>query len=391
MPKRSPPKDKARMIPKKKEEDWFGLSDDEDNDGSGSEVDDREESRTSGVSSRERRGAKRRKVGHHHSSDYDEDEDGSGEESVSEGSRSEDEDDDAEDGDEEGRSDNGIGKASDDEQEWEEIEEDEKKATKKGPAKTELKTLTPAQLAQSRLATKKTGIIYLSRIPPYMKPHKVKHLLSRFGTIGRIFLTPEDPTSHSRRVKFGGNKKLNFTEGWVEFMDKKVAKAVAETLNATILGGKKGSYYHDDVWNMKYLKGFKWHHLQAQIGERINLVSLLLNTSLTNTRKKAYENASRQAKLRTEVSQATRENKAFIRNVEKAKMLENMQASRKRKADAATSTSTSTSTQKVQDGGSVDVEVRRQFRQNKAMGQKANMEEGIKSSDAVNKVLRSIL
>ena len=35
------------------------------------------------------------------------------------------------------------------------------------------------------------GIIYLSRIPPFMKPHKVRHLLSRYGGVGRIYLQPE--------------------------------------------------------------------------------------------------------------------------------------------------------------------------------------------------------
>ena len=28
---------------------------------------------------------------------------------------------------------------------------------------------------------------------------------------------------------------------------------------------KKGGYYHDDLWNMKYLNGFKWSHLTEQI------------------------------------------------------------------------------------------------------------------------------
>jgi ESF2/ABP1 family protein len=130
-----------------------------------------------------------------------------------------------------------------------------------------LKPLTPAELAASKAATAKTGVVYLSRIPPFMKPQKVRDLLSRFGAIGRVFLAPEDPKTHAKRVKFGGNKKRNFVEGWVEFLNKRDAKTAAETLNTQIVGGKKGSYYYDDVWNIKYLKKFKWHHLQAQIGE----------------------------------------------------------------------------------------------------------------------------
>lgn len=130
-----------------------------------------------------------------------------------------------------------------------------------------LKPLTQKQLLKSKALLSKTGVVYLSRIPPFMKPMKVKDLLSKFGSIGRIFLSPEDPKAHARRVKYGGNKKKNFEEGWVEFLNKKDAKLCAETLNAQIIGGKKGNWYHDDVWNIKYLPKFKWHHLQAQIGE----------------------------------------------------------------------------------------------------------------------------
>lgn len=49
----------------------------------------------------------------------------------------------------------------------------------------------------------------------------------------------------------------NVRTGWIEFADKKVAKQVAESLNNTAIGGKKGDFYHDDIWNLKYLKNFK--------------------------------------------------------------------------------------------------------------------------------------
>ncbi len=35
------------------------------------------------------------------------------------------------------------------------------------------------------------GIIYLSRVPPFMQPRKVRHLFSKYGEVGRIFLQPE--------------------------------------------------------------------------------------------------------------------------------------------------------------------------------------------------------
>ena len=80
-------------------------------------------------------------------------------------------------------------------------------------------------------------------------------------------LFPTDPIVRQRRVKFKGNKKKNFTEGWVEFHDKRVAKTVAVMLNNTPIGGKKRSYYHDDLWNIKYLSKFRWTHLTEKIGK----------------------------------------------------------------------------------------------------------------------------
>lgn len=46
-----------------------------------------------------------------------------------------------------------------------------------------------------------------------------------------------DPATYKRRVKSGGNKKEMFVEGWVEFLDKKNAKMVAEMLNSQPVGG----------------------------------------------------------------------------------------------------------------------------------------------------------
>lgn len=80
---------------------------------------------------------------------------------------------------------------------------------------TTRKLKEPRKLAKSKLPATKSGVVYLSRVPPFMKPQTVKHLLTSFGEIGRIFLTPEDPASHTRRVKSGGNKKKTFSDGWV--------------------------------------------------------------------------------------------------------------------------------------------------------------------------------
>jgi ESF2/ABP1 family protein len=187
--------------------------------------------------------------------------------------------------------------------------------------------LTRKNLVASEKAIKKSGVVYLSRVPPYMKPTKLRQLLEPYGTINRIFLAPEDPAAHTRRVRSGGNKKRTYTEGWVEFVRKNEAKAVCELLNARTIGGKKGSYYHDDIWNLLYLKGFKWHNLTEQI---------------------AAENAERTSRMRAEISKSTRENKDFVRNVERAKMLDGIQQSKAKKRKT-----TSASGERMDGGGGV--------------------------------------
>ena len=56
----------------------------------------------------------------------------------------------------------------------------------------------------------------------------------------------------------GGNGSKQFVEGWIEYADKAIAKQVAQSLNNTPIGGKKRNFYHDDIWNLKYLKNFKY-------------------------------------------------------------------------------------------------------------------------------------
>ncbi|RHZ53040.1 hypothetical protein Glove_452g6 [Diversispora epigaea] len=173
-----------------------------------------------------------------------------------------------------------------------------------------VKPLTSEKLKKFEKEQNKTGLVYLSRIPPFMKPSKIKHLLSRYGEIGRAYLVPEDHKIRERRAKYRGDRRQNYTEGWIEFLDKKVAKNVASTLNTQPIGGKKRSYYYDDLWNIKYLPKFKWNHLTEQI---------------------AYENAMRTKRLQAEISQGHRENKEYIKKVEKAKMLQNIENKKQRK------------------------------------------------------------
>lgn len=127
----------------------------------------------------------------------------------------------------------------------------------------------PAHLLPSKAKAHGTpGLIYLSRIPPGMGPSKVKHLLSAYGEVGRVFLArsgafslselwssarwsyarveeltrlcaadPDPPQNlSSRKRQKDKHREHRFAEGWVEFMNKKVARSVAEMLNANTIG-----------------------------------------------------------------------------------------------------------------------------------------------------------
>lgn len=58
----------------------------------------------------------------------------------------------------------------------------------------------------------------------------MRHMLSAYGEIGRLYLAPEDSAVRKKRKKAGGNTGKNFTEGWVEFEDKSVAKQARASL-----------------------------------------------------------------------------------------------------------------------------------------------------------------
>lgn len=178
------------------------------------------------------------------------------------------------------------------------------------PPEPRKKSKLARKLAKSMEKASKTGVIYVSRVPPFMKPHTLKNLLAPFAPsgLGRIFLTPEDPTSHKSRVKSGGNKKRSFLDGWVEFSDKEEAEIAADTLNTRPIGGKKGGYYHDDVWCLKFLGDFKWRQLTEEI---------------------ANQNAERAAKLRAQATVDRKETREFLANVEQAKMFDGMEKKRK--------------------------------------------------------------
>jgi ESF2/ABP1 family protein len=64
-----------------------------------------------------------------------------------------------------------------------------------------LKPLTPEALAAFQAAQNRAGVIYISRIPPGMRPTKVRHLMSAHGDIGRVYLQQEGMSCSITRTR----------------------------------------------------------------------------------------------------------------------------------------------------------------------------------------------
>ncbi|KAH9625395.1 hypothetical protein KSS87_011466 [Heliosperma pusillum] len=161
------------------------------------------------------------------------------------------------------------------------------------------------------------GVCYLSRIPPKMDPLKLRHILSPFGEVLRIYLVPEDPEAGKRRKQSGSFRGQGFSEGWVEFSDKRVAKRVANMLNGEQIGGKKRSKFYYDIWNIKYLSKFKWDDL---------------------TDENARKNAAREEKMRMELVAAKKEKDFYISKVEMSRALSEIDERMKKKRKAQNGT-----------------------------------------------------
>ena len=69
-----------------------------------------------------------------------------------------------------------------------------------------------------------------------------------------MYFVDTDVTRKKKKRKVAAK---HFTEGWVEFESKKVAKYVAATLNNTQVSTQKKSKFYDLMWNIKYLPRYR--------------------------------------------------------------------------------------------------------------------------------------
>uniref|UniRef100_M1BLS7 Activator of basal transcription n=2 Tax=Solanum tuberosum TaxID=4113 RepID=M1BLS7_SOLTU len=152
---------------------------------------------------------------------------------------------------------------------------------------------------KKKVKAEKRGVCHVSRVPPRMDHVKLRQVLSQFGEIQRIYLVPE-----------GGFRGQAFSEGWVEFAKKSVAKRVANMLNGQQMGGRKRSSFYYDIWNVKYLSKIKWDDVTDEIAQR---------------------HAVREQKLALELSAAKRERDFYLTQVDKSRASSSIEERMKKK------------------------------------------------------------
>lgn len=106
----------------------------------------------------------------------------------------------------------------------------------------------------------------------------------------------------------------------------------------------KRSAYHYDLWNMKYLKRFKWDNLTEEIGTCTSfsscrlwsrpagclcITSLVRRTNI-NLCLSAYKNAVREQRLAAEISAAKKERDFYLSKVDQSRAIASMEERKKK-------------------------------------------------------------
>jgi ESF2/ABP1 family protein len=146
-----------------------------------------------------------------------------------------------------------------------------------------------------REKVRKSGVIYISYIPEGMTVKFLREKLESYG-LTRIYLAPKNKDYSGENKK----KKQIFKEGWAEFSNKLMAKLSEFELNGKPIGGKRNLPFHEELWTIKYLHKFKWHHL---------------------IEKQNYNKKIREQRLNAEISQAKRETNFIEKKFEQSKMV----------------------------------------------------------------------
>lgn len=109
--------------------------------------------------------------------------------------------------------------ASDENDEVEGEEDNYLDLTAPKPSKTK-KPLITKPVKPTKKSKSKPGVIYLSSLPPYLRPSALRSFLEQrgFAPITRVFLQPTVPGNGAPKRR--SNKRKTYSDGWVEFESK---------------------------------------------------------------------------------------------------------------------------------------------------------------------------
>jgi ESF2/ABP1 family protein len=147
-----------------------------------------------------------------------------------------------------------------------------------------------------REKVRKSGVVYISYIPEGMTVKFLREKLENYG-LTRIYLAPKNKELLGETKK-KSNKKQIFKEGWGEFSNKLMAKLAEFELNGKPFGGKRNLLFREELWTVKYLHKFKWHHLIEKMNYNKKLREQRLNAEIaqakreTNFIEKKFEQSS---------------------------------------------------------------------------------------------------
>ena len=186
-------------------------------------------------------------------------------------------------------------KKDNNEEQNEEKEEDENQLIEEINENYKYMNQTNDELTVEELREKirRSGVLYMSRVPIGMKIIDIRKLLNDYG-IQRCYFIP----FKKKLQNVDGKRVQAYKEGWIEFEDKIYAKLAEYQLNGKPIGGNKKCIYRDELWNLKYLHKFKWNDLVESM---------------------TLEKKIQEKKLKIEIAQSKRENDFIIKNYEKSK------------------------------------------------------------------------
>ncbi|XP_005103805.1 pre-rRNA-processing protein esf2 [Aplysia californica] len=169
----------------------------------------------------------------------------------------------------------------------------------------QLQFARPSKKRSHSLESERPGIIYLSAVPEFMTVQRLRNTFEEFGEINRTFFQPVEKS-------YSYKKGLLFSEGWVEFRQRKVAKYVAVALNNTQVGGKKRNPWYNCIWNIKYLPKFTWTDVNAD---------------------RELKRATYDSRIRADISQVKKQTNYYVSNIEKSKTLQEMKKRKEKKGE----------------------------------------------------------